>query len=315
MRGSSVAVAFAAAFLFSGCADGATNVGQGAPVLEPTIEVEATKTTGVIRGVVVDEAIVPLAGVRVAVATVGGTLETETNTGGGFGFEGLEPGTYFVRTERFGYDPVQQSVEVEAGVSEPPYVKILMARIAGLVVGVDVFVWEGFLQCGTNNLAACAAPNSVSGTVCGYSNRAVCLGELTDDEFGTSINITANASIVQSEMVWKTTQPVGESMSLILRYGTQKDWDEGFYSGQLNRSTGPSPVMADVEQEELNEREIGSTNVYLISIFTGASPQLAPVPFGAAVQQTFKVFTHAFYGYLPPDDWRFSADGEPPRPE
>ena len=53
-------------------------------------ELEATAETGVIRGVVVDAAIVPVAGVTVTID--GLDQETTSNEAGAFGFDGLEPG-------------------------------------------------------------------------------------------------------------------------------------------------------------------------------------------------------------------------------
>jgi hypothetical protein len=32
------------------------------------------------------------------------------------------------------------------------------------------------------------------------------------------------------------------------------------------------------------------------------------------LNQPVRLFLHSFYGYLPPDGWRFAVDGAPPPP-
>src|ERR1041385_538006 len=74
----------------------------------------ATDKTGVIRGVVFDEAIKPVANATVNL-TAGTTAAGVTHTGadGAFGFSDLEPGTYFLHANKTGFIEVQQSAEVE----------------------------------------------------------------------------------------------------------------------------------------------------------------------------------------------------------
>ena len=68
---------------------------------------------GVIRGVVVDTAIVPLAGATVTLA--GLERSTTTNENGAFQFDDLEPGSYFLEVRLLGYETVQSGTSVEAG--------------------------------------------------------------------------------------------------------------------------------------------------------------------------------------------------------
>src|SRR5688572_21410353 len=63
------------------------------------LNVKPTDETGIVRGVVVDEAIAPLEAAKVTLQGPGGSQETETNALGAFGFDGLEPGTYFVKAQ------------------------------------------------------------------------------------------------------------------------------------------------------------------------------------------------------------------------
>ncbi len=78
---------------------------------EPEVVPEATKETGAIVGVVVDETIVPL--VDVVVRT--GGLEAVTDETGAFVFNGLEPGRHQLITEPDGHFPTATDVVVVAG--------------------------------------------------------------------------------------------------------------------------------------------------------------------------------------------------------
>src|ERR1041385_8203063 len=94
-----------ASVAFAGCA-GSARSPSGDPLQD--VHVAATATTGVIRGIVVDIAIHPVAGAR--------TLRTNSSATGAFGFQGLPAGTYFIEAHRRGYATSRTGVDVEAGV-------------------------------------------------------------------------------------------------------------------------------------------------------------------------------------------------------
>src|SRR5688572_24479115 len=74
-------------------------------------EVQATPTTGILRGVVVDAAIRPMAGVKVSVPVPDGSVRNSTTVDdGAFAFAGLEPGAYVVRAQKLGYLDASVSV-------------------------------------------------------------------------------------------------------------------------------------------------------------------------------------------------------------
>ena len=107
--------------LLAGCADeAAPEVDDFAQNLDQ--ELQATEDTGIIRGVVVDFAIVPVADATVTLT--GLDRSTQTNEAGAFGFDGLEPGTYFLEISKLGYNSTQASTDVEAGTDTPPVVKV-----------------------------------------------------------------------------------------------------------------------------------------------------------------------------------------------
>ena len=101
MRGVRLTVILLATSLLAGCAT--QDAGSGASNTDPGVDVQPTETTGIIKGVVVDQAIKPLGKAIVTIKAAGKTITNTTNANGGFGFEGLEPGTYFVVASKAGY--------------------------------------------------------------------------------------------------------------------------------------------------------------------------------------------------------------------
>jgi hypothetical protein len=91
-------VALLAAALLAGCSG--SNPSDKSST-EPTFDdlgLQATSSTGVIRGVVVDDAIRPVAGATVSL-TGESTGETVSTAAGTFGFDALAPGTYFLKVD------------------------------------------------------------------------------------------------------------------------------------------------------------------------------------------------------------------------
>lgn len=103
-----------------------------------------TPTTGGIRGIVVDQAIVPVQGARI---TISGGANTTSGADGTFNFTGLEPGDYIITAGKPGYVPVQASATVEANVPDPPVVKVLLQALTTAQPYVDHFKLEGFYEC------------------------------------------------------------------------------------------------------------------------------------------------------------------------
>src|SRR5688572_11354908 len=133
-----ILVALLAAATLAGCAG--TPSGPGG---DPGLQV--TETTGGIRGIVVDQAVVPVEG---ATITLAGGQSTATGADGLFNFTGLEPGDHFVMASKPGYLSVQQSVAVVAGVADPPLVKVLLSRLTTAQPYLDFYKLDGFYECG-----------------------------------------------------------------------------------------------------------------------------------------------------------------------
>src|SRR5688572_1246245 len=93
----------------------------------PEEPLAATATTGILRGVVVDEAIRPLLRVNVTLPLPDGTvLNSTTAEDGAFAFGDLVPGGYVVQARKLGYLDTAVSVNVTAGDGDPDGVRVLM---------------------------------------------------------------------------------------------------------------------------------------------------------------------------------------------
>lgn len=108
--------------VLSGCAGESDTKGADDPnksVAPPTISVDnGDSGTAIIRGAVINDETLPIAGVRVGLLAAH-LLETPTVTtdeSGGFGFEGISAGTYTVLAQKFGYRDAQvQNIQVADG--------------------------------------------------------------------------------------------------------------------------------------------------------------------------------------------------------
>ena len=301
-----------AAMLLSGCAGGNETVEEG-DVVE-LVDVQATADTGIIRGVVVDSAIRPIVGALVSVKAQDKTLTANTTATGAFGFEGLKAGTYFVKASKPGFTGIQTSVEVEAGVQDVKVVKIALEVDAGYVKPYyNVVKYDGFVECTSSAIVVCGLPNLVTGE------------NVTNDRFTWNQYFEDNATLIQSEMFWESTQAASTAL-----YFEMETLEPGCTGDDtfLNSTSGDSPIHARVSHDQVVAASIGTACPIYYSIFSGdavasqagSNPvcdQPPPVPCaraGATAQQPFTMVIHSFYGFQPGPAWRFSSDGHPVPP-
>lgn len=300
----------------AGCAqDG----GAGDEVDFEGLGLEATATTGVIRGLVVDPAIKPVAG---ATVTLAGTPQTATTGEDGlFGFEGLAPATYFLQVEKRGYRTSQQSAEVIAGVAEPAITKVLLLADPSQLPYLVVQSYEGYIQCGFKvaNIVFDAAS-------CDPGNTT---GLSKNDDSSPWFAITARPTFYQSEMQWESTQEFSRSLVTIQFACEEGDCGETD-TNRLCNVRGPSPLVCrlnttassdggengggghGIEESGLGAELMG----YSVQMFAGCYQQcvVGAVGAGISLEQRFQVYNHLFHGYLPPEGWLFLNDGPPPAP-
>jgi len=257
---------------------------------------QATATTGVIRGVVIDVAIVPVEGANVTIQGRGQT--TTTNANGAFGFSDLEPGTYFLQASKPGFNSTQVTATVVAGEDKPDVVKIqILANPGSAPYWVPTY-YAGFLACGFAIVAT-----SIGCTITAQ------LATLTES---TSIWLhvfdSERIMYTQGELVWEHNQPAG---GMLIWEITARNNDPLGY-----RETAASPALAYLSPEiiEANNRDIKTEGV-TYRFFGGPHPLCTGVFFGCGItiDQPAEAFIHDFYNHLPPEGWRYTSQGDPPR--
>lgn len=291
--------------LLAGCSGGGGGgAGDGLVDDDEFKGLQATQETGIIRGVIVDEAVRTVAGATIALT--GATQRNTTSAdSGAFGFEGLAPGTYFLTATKAGFVPVQQSAEVVAGVAEPPIVRIqLMADPAQAPYWVP-YQFEGYI--------GCSARYFIEG-------RNFCGAVDERDEPLHDIELEGVPTFAQGELVWDSTQALGDELSF--------NWRRDDTSADYVDTEGPSPLVLQANATLLADNEVGAGQPLRTIVFTAHNSATEPpcvpdqVPefggcfwgVGAQVSQQFKLYVHVFYNMVPPEGWTFGADGDPPQP-
>lgn len=303
-----------ALLLLAGCSDGGKDPVDDADFSD--LDLQASQTTGVIRGVVVDGAIRPVADAAVSGRGPDGkTAEATTNAEGLFGLE-VAPGTWFLSVTKAGYGTSQVSTEVVAGVAEPAVTKVLLNIDPSKVPYVETYVFDGYLECGVTTppvgVALCFAAS-----------------EVTNDNTQVTYPYSGNVTWAQTEMVWESTQQLGNELALMYSYSAGC----GLFCD--HEVDGPSPLLLQANETVMQAVQEGSDGGLYIRVFNsdldetdaGLDDVCTPIPdpvlgntwclangVGATIEQRFSHYTHVFYGYAPDPSWRFTS-GEPvPQP-
>lgn len=270
----------AAVLLVAGLAGCLGGAGQPAEGASTTGVGTGAGGLGAVAGVVVSEAIVPLAGASVGLEP--GGLAATTDAEGVFRFSGLEPGSYTLAVSLAGF--VAQTVAVAAGQG---LVQVILATDTSATAYVEAYVHDGFMDYSANVAGARTSNNNAP-------------------------NYTFDGRVpdaIQVEIVWESTQAFGSRMDLTLIAN-----DGGTLLPVAGRADGPSPLMVHLDQATIQEFGFGPDVLLDVAVFVGGE-ELAPgAGAGLALQQPFRLFTHMFYGYAPPDGWRFSTEGTVPLP-
>lgn len=291
-----------AAFVLAGCAGGSPEQGpdrqphetaSSAPADFSDLDLKATKSTGVLRGVIVDATIVPIAGATVVLQP--GDRNVTADTEGRFGFADLEPGMYLVRAAKKDYTNAQATVEVVAGDSEPRPAMLVLERILGTEPYVDVMSWDGYLQCSL--IAA------------GFFFTGCMASDVTGDDSRREDLIVLPPEFLQSELTWDSTQALGSNLCM-KHYARDGSDFEPIRDTQdrLHEACGAVPVVQSFNRTELNATQVGEGRgiervVWVAYAVDGA--------LGLAFQQQFTVFTHVFHNFVPDEGWVFVNDGPP----
>ncbi|HUR24641.1 MAG TPA: carboxypeptidase-like regulatory domain-containing protein [Candidatus Thermoplasmatota archaeon] len=340
MRPSWIVLAMLAASVVSaGCAG---KTADGAPPAEGET---STGPTGVgsLLGVVVDDAVRPLADANVTANGPSGIRNATTDAKGEFRFDGLAAGVYLVQASKPFYISQQQAITVLES-AEPETTRFLLTFESSQVPYANLYKVDGFYECGAYPLRICSNVNIATSVVlCAY-HPALCLGNVTQDRSLFFQRVEPGLDFLQTEMAWEPTTATGAELGLLLGGGTEEELRGGVNLPAYNASYGPSPIMLRISNHEgedswckqnnqcetaqvVNESKIGTERALLVQVDMGPTFRamdscgvpgaytLEPCGTGFNAQQPYTLFITTFYGYEPPVDWLFSTTGElPPSP-
>lgn len=314
----SVHTALVCFFLMAVVLSGCTGKSNDPEVASPFL---ATESTGIILGLVVDDAIRPIAGANVTLGAL--PRYATTDAMGSFGFAGLTPGHYQIVVRKLGYSEAQTVANVAPGENQPPLGKFTLTYDPGLAGYVEGLVWDGYIECGSyspgiGHFAICTAGPTMNAMLCPVG---VCPGNITQDNIFTFYMLNAIPEWVQAEVVWQSTQQFGQGLQLFLSSSTPENAAGTGFDENLNVTRGPSPLLGTLNRTVMAAAGVGTEK--------GLFPRVYPAPYeptvqciptlgcdgvGIAVSQRFTVFFHFFFNYKPPSDWLFSATGLVPEP-
>ena len=306
------------ALVLAGCTGGGAPEAQSSDGDVPAIE--ATATTGGIRGVVVDDRITPIKGARVEVLGAGKNMTTTED--GTFAFSGLAAGDYVVKASHDLYSIAQATATVVAGDAEPKAVKIQLIRSVFANPYLETLAFDGFIVCSANAVLpllggllseecgeGAGAPEEtcdIAGGPCvpvpvvggqrigGQGNNNV--------QFDFTVSDGARSLVVEQD--WEATSAAGSALYSPISL----DWACDPFCGGNTFATieGPSPTYTFIGNDTIDPLNLTSDMV--ISIFTWASPDTTPI--GVTLNQKFTDYVTVFY-YLPaPEGWSF-INGSP----
>ncbi len=298
MRAILVAVLMASVAL-AGCADSSSaQVDETEQKFEEK-GLEATADTGVIRGVVVDAQINPIADVTVRL--LGTELETTSDAEGLFGFGDLEPGFYNIEASKTGYTTSKIQEVVEAGVDKPPIVRIVISIDEGSIPYIEPLTFNGHLTCGV----------AIFATSVGCTTFAIVAQQIGDQSIFQQ-KFSTQPDHVQGELVWDNTQLLAGRFI----------WEitPGGNSHIGYRETEHSPALAYLDNETIAQHaDVIMDDNGINWRFFGGPHDLCPgtgypnsFGCGVTLEQSAEVYIHAFYNMQPDEGWRFTSDGEHP---
>ena len=289
MRRAAWTAALTAALL-AGCSDAPPADAAGPATGFDDLGLSAGAGRGVVRGVVVDLGLRPIAGVNV---TLAGRSSALTDGDGRFGFSEVEPGLATLAAGKAGYTSVQTTVEVVAGIAEPKATTIALERLPGSEPYVVGLAWQGFLHC--------------SWTAGGAFATGCLVGGYTDDNSRRFDAVEGVPAFLQSELVWQSTQALGTNLCM-RHYASEEIGGEVL----VDDACGPSPQLQQVDGARLDETGVGrERGLERLVWVAGYGDELAP---GLAYSQQVDVYTHLFYNLVPDPAWRFVTDGAYPLP-
>lgn len=311
----------------AGCADGAESTendeGPG---------VGATATTGGIRGVVVDNAIVPIPGVSVRLQDT--ELATQTDQDGLFVFSGLEPGTYFVEATHPFYSTQQASTVVKAGVDRPDALRIQLTQIIFDEPQMVPLYLEGYIFCSSNSPvglseecgegvgspeSTCSIPEALLDDCYGIPDvdnpimPGERLGKNPSNMPGQEWHVEVPGMVTMIvEQSWKPSVSVGVGgQNGAFRTFVSENWvcdpfcreDYEFNGGRGTVSSSPMYIRVDMSDHK--DYTYNATTRF--TSFTYAGDET-----GVLLEQPYDLFVHTFHLLPAPEGWSIANGDENP---
>jgi hypothetical protein len=141
-----------------------------------------------------------------------------------------------------------------------------------------------------------------------------CTGNLTNDNSFFTVPVEQLQRVpdwLQGEMVWESTQSVSPYMNMRLDI----EQVQTFLIDNSTSKTGASPLLVVYNPDYVRAWGLGVNHTLALEAFHGGIPAACDAAaqtcfVGMALEQRFTYIIHLFYGYKPPEGWRFTADGE-----
>lgn len=279
------------------------------------IAVEATATTGLIRGIVVDERIVPIVEASIALRGAPAERTATSDEEGRFVFGDLEPGTYFLTVTSPRHREVQASAEVVAGVDEPPLVRVQMERLFSQDPYSVQIAQDGFFECSQAGAGLYSSSNCVYDPyrwAFGPPSPTQPIDNVTKQEREWHADVGAGWQQLVFEMIWEpTTQSTSTNMGIVVStYKPERDashWFAEFEGGTPLRGQIDVGVehesASGVEPSQIPVEGINQMSYFVSVRKDGFLP-------GVAINQKFTIYLTMFHYGVPGDGWSF-VNGDP----
>lgn len=298
--------------VLAGCSDPAPSADDGFD----DVDVQVSSTTGAIRGVVVDDRIVPVEGATVALAGSGvAGQETTTDAEGRFVFDALAPGSYFLQTTSPTHKATQTSTEVVAGVAEPPILRILVERLFQQDPFSVQIAREGFFECSQSGASVWYSSSGCADGVFGpAADEVPQLSNLTRQDRDFHADVGPGWQQLVFEMTWEpTAQGTSPNMGMVVStYKPERDtshWFANFESGNPMRGQIDVGVKhetaADTDPEQIPPEGMERMSYFMSVRGDGFTP-------GIAYNQRFQTYLTMFHYGVPPEGWSVVAGDELP---
>lgn len=291
----------AAAIVVAGCSDGGGKT-QEAVV---DIEIETAPGLGAVAGIVVDDAIVPVAGALVVLES-DPPMERTTDERGAFVFADVRPGTYFLRASKPGHEPAQASVEVVADAAPAP-AKLQLVRLFDQEPFAEQYKFDGLLTCSYFAVLITAPCVTDYTSILVPGGAAPILREVQGDVRDYEMAIGNGWQQIVIEMAWEPSA-AGTSEAL----GVTVSHKERLASHWFASGGGPSPYRMQIDvgaahpSHQGDPAAIPPEGIPDLFAFVGVEPAEGD-PAALALNQEFELFHHTFYFAPPPEGWSFVA--------